>query len=282
MLFYKLMWYKLPKDEKTFALNKDLTENTKIPNYTPKFDEKTLKIFTEKVNKYWFLYKNIPFVKALYISNSMSFASVNEKSDIDFFVIAKNKHIWQAKFWTSFLFWIWGLKRWKNKAGKFCVGFLVDENCLDFYSIACKPVDLYLAYWIAHLQPLYIEDKEQINNIYKENSWIKTILPNFDLKYKKILDNKIFEWKGLFKKIIEKLFSFKFIDKLLALFRIPIMKYKTKKLPNKWKDIIISHCMLKFFEPDIRQLVYLKYKSLKKNGKRKNKVYNPKNGRLFS
>ena len=60
------------------------------------------------------------------------------------------------------------------------------------------------------------------------------------------------------------------------------MKYKRKKLGQKGENIIITNKMLKFFGPDIRKDIYLKYKVLKSNDQKKSRRNNKENGNLFS
>ena len=262
LIFYDIMWYNYPEDKQYFSITKELIEWVNTPKNTEKkLSENTTE--QEKIlNKYKFLYKQIPFVDSIYVCNSVSFKSVNENSDIDLFIVCKNNRIFLAKFfiWLFFkLFWIYGT----HEKNKFCIWFYITKDYQDLYPISINPIDLYLAYWIAHLQWLYSENWEF--NIYKENIWVKSIIPNFALKEKKILNIEKTSWKWIIKKILETLFWWDFLNKIIWFFwKKRMIKWKNK-LWSKWKSIIISDNILKFQAPDIRKRVYLQYKVLKNN-----------------
>jgi hypothetical protein len=269
MIFYDIMWYNHPQDKEYFQIHDSISNYIK---YKPKKEKKLsedVKPYEDFLNKYSYLRKHIPFVKAIYVSNSITFKSVHENTDIDLFIICAKWHIWQAKLWGSLIPLLFGLRRTtQDKKMKICQWFWITENHLDLYPISIW-LDIYLAYWIAHLQPLYIEDDANINNIFQKNTWVKEIIPNYSLTYKPILQLNLTTWKGRYKKFIEFIFRFFFIDSLLWLVRWSIMRYKNKK--KKFTDIIISDNMLKFVHPDIRNKVYLQYKILKNESQRKNR-----------
>lgn len=264
MLFYDLMWYNHPKNKEYFKINPELTEWIKYyPKIKKKLSDNTSE-YEKFTNKYSKIFRYIPFVKNVYISNSVSFKSVHSNSDIDLFIITENNRLFLARLFVWIFFKI--LKIWWNhKKWKFCTWFWVTEQAIDLYPISIYPLDLYLAYRITHLQPIYAKNIEDINIIYQENLRVKQIIPNYNWTYQKILDTKIIEWKNLIWKLLEKFFWFNFLNSLIGFFRKKrILKWK-QKLWKKWKNIIISDNILKFFAPDIRKTVYLKYKTLKPN-----------------
>ena len=262
LLFYDIMWYNYPKDKNYFSINPQLIEWDFFDIKKKKTLSSNTKEQEKILNKYHFLYKQIPFIDSIYVCNSLSFKSINENSDIDLFIVTKEKRIFLAKlFLWIFLkiFWMY----WTHQKNKFCIWFYVTKNNQDFYPISIFPIDLYLAYWIAHLQPLYSENGNY--DIYKENIWVKEIIPNYNFEEKKILDIKKSEWKWIIKKVLETIFWFDFFNKTIWLIWKNRMNRKKKKMWQKWKNIIISDNMLKFQAPDIRKNVYLKYKILKNN-----------------
>jgi len=260
LIFYDLMWYNYPQDKEYFFLNSDLLEWI---THEPKV-EKKLSSNTEEqekiINKYSFLYKQIPFVENIYVCNSVSFKSVNENSDIDLFIVTKDNRIFLAKLFVWLflkIFWMYGT----HKKNKFCVWFYVTKSYTNLYPISISPIDLYLAYWIAHLQPIYSESWNL--HIFKENLWVREIIPNYNFSYKKIINTQISYWKWFLKKFFEKIFGFNFLNNLLWFFWKKRMRKWKKQLWEKGKYIIISDNILKFQAPDIRKTVYLKYKILK-------------------
>jgi hypothetical protein len=55
----------------------------------------------------------------------------------------------------------------------------VDKNNSNLEKILLNRKDIYLPYWIAHLVPLYVEEKNP--EVFKNNQWIKRFLPNISL-----------------------------------------------------------------------------------------------------
>ncbi len=271
MIFYDIMWYNYPEDKEYFKINKDLISNIKYKSIRPKKLKGNIKEQEDIINKYSFLYNKIPFIEHIYIANSLSFKSIHKNSDIDLFIITKENRIFLARFfvWLFFkLFWMY----WNHKKNKFCVGFYITSNSKDLYPISITWVDIYLAYWIAHLQNLYSETKKEKDDIFKENIWVQNIIPNYNKQEKNILDIKKTYWSSKTKKVFEKIFWFDVFNKILGIIWKKKMKNWKKKLWKLWKDIIISDNILKFQAPDIRKIVYLKYKTLKNIPKKKVKT----------
>ena len=262
MLFYDLMNYNHPEDKEYFKINPELTEGIKFFPHKKNKLSSNIEPYEKFINKYSKIFRYIPFVKAAYISNSVSFKSVHENSDIDLFIITENNRLFLARLFTWIVFKL--LKIWWNhEKGKFCTWFWITEQSQDLYPISIYPIDLYLAYWIAHLQPIYSKNSTQVNDIFKENMRVKQIIPNYNWKYHKIWNTNIIEWKNIIWKSLEKIFWFNFLNSIIGYFWKKKMINWKKALWKKGKNIIISDNILKFFAPDIRKTVYLKYKTLK-------------------
>ena len=262
MLFYDLMNYNYPENKNYFKINPALTEwiQTK-PLKIKKFssDISTQQNFIKKYQK---IFKFLPFVKAVYVSNSVSFKSVHENSDIDLFFILENNrlHIW--RLFVKLVFKILKIE-WNHQKNKFCTGFWITQQASDLYPISIFPIDLYLAYWIAHLQPIYGSNQEEIQRIYQENFWVKQIIPAYNWQNQNIINIEPIIGENWIKKILEKIFWRSFLNFLIwKIWKQKMVKQK-KQLWKAWENIIISDNMLKFFAPDIRKIVYLKYKTLK-------------------
>ena len=184
LVFYDIIWYNYPKNKEYFYLNKELAENIKYKsNVEKKLSSDTSKL--EKIiNKYSFLYKQIPFVKAIFVCNSLTFRSIHKDSDIDLFIITKENKLFLAKFFVWLFLKIFRIY-WNHEKWKFCAWFWITEIAQDLYPITIYPVDLYLAYWIAHLQPLYCENPNQVNDIFKENIWVKRLYLHIQTNHKR-------------------------------------------------------------------------------------------------
>ena len=131
--------------------------------------------YLEFISKWSFLYRNFPFVKEIYLANSISFNALNSSSDIDIFVVSKCNRVWIARLFMSFFMLLFCIKRTKNKVAKrFCLSFFVDEYNKNLEPLLLSEKDIYLPYWVVHLVPLYAEN---FPSIYKSNFWVKKYLP---------------------------------------------------------------------------------------------------------
>ena len=254
LLFYEIMDYPVPDNQKYFEYWLKTWKATYEQNqsFSRKEKNKYIDEFSEKINKYWKLYKSLPFVSEIFLCNSITFNSLKEDSDIDIFIVTKKDKLRRARFFSELYFTILWQKRFKNNTKqKFCLSFYTTEDNTNLYQIMLKTKsDIYLWYRLAHLVPLYQETKEEWM-IYKNNPWFEAMFPNHPQKYCINIWTGLFTWKSIFKKIIEFLFWWLFwrlIEKLIKYTRKPILRYKTKKLWDKWKWIIVNDQMLKFYD----------------------------------
>lgn len=254
LLFYEIMNYPVPENHKFFEYwtkkENIIFENNQ--KFSRKEKNEYIDQFITKINKFWNLYKSLPFISEIFLCNSITFNSLKEESDIDIFIITKKNKLRRARFFSELYFTIILQKRFKKqKKQKFCLSFYTREDNTNLYPIMLKSKsDIYLWYRLAHLIPLY-QEKENDDWIYKANPRFSAMFPNHPQKYCINIWTNLFTWKSIFKKIIEFLFwwlFWKLMEKLIKYIRKPILRYKTKKLWDKWKWIIINDKMLKFYD----------------------------------
>lgn len=111
-----------------------------------------------KVYRWKFLFKFVPFLRKVYVCNSLSFGLVDEKSDIDLFVVTKNSRLFTARAVLTFILQVFGLRRHGGKvAGRFCLSFFVDESMEDLRGLYVKD-DIYGHFWKEKLKLVYERD----------------------------------------------------------------------------------------------------------------------------
>lgn len=254
LLFYEIMQYPIPNNSKLFEYwaKKENINFEKNQRFSRDKKNEHIDQFTTKINKFWNLYKSLPFISEIFLCNSITFNSLTEDSDIDIFIITKKNKLRRARFFSElYLTILWQKRFKKNKKQKFCLSFYTREDNTNLYPIMLKnKSDIYLWYRLAHLVPLY-QEKQNDNWIYKANPRFWAMLPNHPQKYCINIWTKIFTWKTFFKKIVEFLFwwlFWKIVEQLIKYIRKPILQYKTKKLWDKWKWIIVNDKMLKFYD----------------------------------
>jgi len=260
LTFYNIMKYPIPTQSDFFVYWKKITIEWEFDKKKFSRDEKNkfMDKFITEINKHGKLYKSLPFVSEIFLCNSITFNALKEDSDIDIFIIAKNGAMRRARFFSALFFKLLWLKRSiTNKKLKYCLSFYITNDNKNLYPIILpNKSDIYLAYRLAHLVPLYHED-DTIKNIYKSNPWFESYLPNHLQEYLINIGVDNFSWSTKFKKILEFIFwwfIWKITENIIKIFWAPILKNKVKKLWNKWKQIVISDKMLKFHD-DIRSII---------------------------
>jgi len=99
LVFYKIMKYPVPRDAEYFLFDEkakmdqvhiqrlgtfEKSKDFSRPQENPYMEE-----YRKFINKYSWLYKSLPFIKSIYLCNSITFNALNEESDIDVFIVAK-------------------------------------------------------------------------------------------------------------------------------------------------------------------------------------------------
>lgn len=117
----------------------------------------------------WFL-QGIPFMRFMAVTGSLAYDTAKETSDIDFFIIAKNKRIWTTRYFATLFLRCIGQYNYintKNRAGKICPNRFVTDNYLVIH-----PQNRYHAQDYTQMVPLF-----DIANLYNKfilkNKWME-------------------------------------------------------------------------------------------------------------
>lgn len=272
--FYHLMNYPVPRNWKPFMDTKNKSDknpdsNLQNPNNSFSRDHENALIGTylAELENHSKLYQSLPFVDEIYLCNSITFNALHKGSDIDFFIITRDRRIRTAKFFAMIMMLFTWTKRFFSKVEKkICLSFFVSSSHQNLYSISTKWVDIYLTYRIAHLVPLYLSDNTKKPQIRQKNKRIKAVLPNFPLQQSIFLWNQLFTWKTGFKRRMERNLDWIFGDIIEFIFKyiqLFIIFLKRLRQPHQNRDVITTDQMLKFHK-DIRAKVSLKYSVYRK------------------
>jgi hypothetical protein len=128
--------------------------------------EKFLKIAKQQANFLsWF-----PFIKCICVSGSLSKLYMDDHSDIDYFIIAKERRLWLTKLLMSAIvetLEFLGLEKY------FCPNYIITEN-----NLTISDRNVYTAMEIITLIPLYNENEYE--RFLAANNWIKEYFPHFE------------------------------------------------------------------------------------------------------
>ena len=210
----------------------------------------------------------LPFVRAIFVCNTVAFGTAEEGSDIDFFIVTAPGRIWTARFFVIMVAVLCGWRPSRNHVrNQACFSFFVDENHLDLGNWRIVPDDVYLAYWLAGLIPLY-DPANIYMRLQTENTWCRALLPNTATQYlagqnwnvshhhhlfghasllENILTGKLGDWKE------------KYLARLQGRF---IKKNFSTYLSQSQNAVVVSEGVLKFHANDRRMEIYEKWKKI--------------------
>lgn len=138
------------------------------------------------------LISKFPFVRAVFISGSLSKGVMHKNSDVDYFIITSSGRLWLTRMMLVLFKRIFLLNSHKN----FCINYFIDEDNLKI-----PDKNIFTAVEIASLLPMVNDELYQKFN--DSNSWVADFLPNAAIKNKAPYQNKI----TFLKSFTEKLFS---------------------------------------------------------------------------
>ncbi len=106
----------------------------------------------------------LPFVRAVAVCNSLAYGNARAESDIDLFIVTAAGGVWWARGLALTLLKLLGLRP------EFCLSFFVDEDNLNLSDLRLAPDDIYLAYWLATLYPLFSAE-DVYPSLLAANAW---------------------------------------------------------------------------------------------------------------
>lgn len=175
-----------------------------------------------------------PFVRAVLASGSLSKGYMDEKSDLDFFIITAPKRLWIARtllvaYKRLFLL---------NSHKYFCVNYFVDEDHLEI-----EEKNLFTATELATALPLY--GAQLYERLMSVNSWLKVFFPNYAPRPTGTVP--VSKTEG-FKMLLEQITNFLFADKLELYFRKITLK--------RWERIYKKEFSVEDFEVAFKSKEY--------------------------
>lgn len=200
----------------------------------------------------------IPFLEAVFVCNTVASASASEDSDIDVFIVIRKGRLWITRLLITLTLSLYRMRRHKEHvANKICLSFYVTDAHLNLSDVTIDEPDIYMAYWIAQLIPIY-DPKNIRAEMLKENKWVKQYLPQalgayrmhpmfrvedkgFSKKIKRMFETM---WGSVYGDMIEKQAK-QAQEKKMA------MNFSSVK-DEKDTRVVIDDTMLKFHENDRR------------------------------
>lgn len=198
----------------------------------------------------------LPFVRAIFVSNNLSYQNASEVSDIDFFILTAPGRLWTARFFGNSLVRLLGLAPTRDsKKDKLCLNFLVSGEHADIsrYMLPDKDgiPDIHYIYWASQFFPLYGRDAAE--KFFLANQWIKKYLPN----YSPSIPARGIPVRGfLIQKWLEK---YNLKESFWKNIQLRLLPAETKKMMNQDSRVIVSDEAIKLHTNDRRELYREKY-----------------------
>lgn len=217
-----------------------------------KWIEKKMKIAKRGIKKL----ARIPFVRAVFVCNTLAMGTADEDSDIDVLIIVRKGRIFLTRVLSVLVLSLFGLRRTKKKINnKICLSFYLADDNLNLEKIAIKD-DLYLINWLNNLLPAY-DPSDLHGSILRANKWAEKYLVNGWKNMECGMWNV--ECVGMLKKFFEKLWGGRYGDLIEAQAKgaqLTKMKLNYTSVQNALDTrVVVSDSMLKFHEKD-RRLEY--------------------------
>lgn len=193
------------------------------------------------------LFKFIPWVKMIAVSNIMGANNLRDESDIDLFIITQDKRIWLTRFFCASLAQLLGLRPKKgDMRDKICLNFYVSEEAIYLKDFMIDESDIYFVYWLVGLTSIYDRDR-MYKRFIKANDWIRKYLPNSS--FAEI--NK--------QEVVQRSFSaldflFSWLEKLFKKLQLKLMPKEMKELMNKDTRVVVNDKVLKMHVNDRREM----------------------------
>jgi hypothetical protein len=202
--------------------------------------------------------RSVPFLRAVFVCNTVGSRQADEDSDIDFAIVTEKNRIWITRLLITFLLELFRLRRSGNRIkNKICLSFYVTNEHLDLAKFKVADDDIHFAYWINQMLPVFDPDNLYLKFL-QANSWTKIFLPNLDFNQFSSYLLKVPEsfWGKIWKKIWEKMWEGSYgniINNQAKEIQLSKMKFSGKLIDRgEDKGVVISDGILKFHEKDTR------------------------------
>jgi len=195
-----------------------------------------------------------PSVKMIAVCNSLGFLNARQSSDIDFFILTDPGKIWLTRFWLQGILKIFRLRPYdKNeKKDSICLTFFLSTDNLDIRFLQVAEADIYLAYWMTQLLPIY-NPEGWYENFFRANNWIGKYIPNFkELKLAPAWQIH----KNRYTKFLI-IFSLPWWEPILKKIQMYILPASLRTIANQDTRVIIKDNMLKFHGQEDKREDYL-------------------------
>jgi hypothetical protein len=112
----------------------------------------------KRLNRVVAYFRHVPFVRAVFVCNTLAWAHTRPESDVDLLVVVRHGHLWSARFFATLPLALLRLRPGEVKESPVCLSFFLSDTALHLGSIRLPDGDPYLWYWVHSLLPVFDPD----------------------------------------------------------------------------------------------------------------------------
>lgn len=210
----------------------------------------------KRVRKYAWVFRVVPFVQEVYICNRLAITQGTDESDIDVFVVARQGRMFFVRTLLLGLFQLFGVRRHGSRvAGRFCLSFFVDSSSRDLEGFSDSSSDVYFAYWLLLLRPLFAHE-----DIRFSNPWLEKYFPR-ELVIRQAQQTQS-SGSSFVRRGLERLFSGTFgdfVEKRLVSWQLLRARKKFEAMGSPHGVVLTEHA-LKFHDRDMRRQYFSEWR----------------------
>ncbi|KKU27133.1 MAG: hypothetical protein UX39_C0004G0011 [Candidatus Magasanikbacteria bacterium GW2011_GWA2_46_17] len=202
--------------------------------------------------------RSVPFIKAIFVCNTVGSEQAAVESDIDFLIITSPRRIWFVRFFTNFILRLWRLRTYgKKNANRVCLSFYLDSDRLNVAPWRVADDDIHFAYWVHQMFPIY-DPEDYYAKFLEANNWTKRYLPYAAKSYKPtyrftVNDSKLGKiWKKIWETMWGSAYG-NFIEDQAKAMQWQMLKLSVKE-KSKLNDngVVFADGVIKVHENDTR------------------------------
>ena len=207
-----------------------------------------------RVRRFLRLARFSPFLRAVFVCNTLARSYARTDSDIDLFLIAAPGRIWLTRLFVTGLAALLRVRPTETvSADRICLSFFVTSDALNLKPLAIED-DVYLAHWLQELCPVY-DEEGLARRSFIENGWLRGVLPETRVQTpspRRLTRPRLLKLK----RACERLLDLAFGDRLERWAKVRQLAWMPSALKaaagTPASDVVLSDTVLKFHDRDRR------------------------------
>lgn len=215
-----------------------------------------------RVRRFLFIARFSPFLRAVFVCNTLARSYARPESDIDLFLVAAPGRIWLTRLCVTGLAALLRVRPTEDvSADRICLSFFVTADALNLKPLAIED-DVYLTHWLQELCPVY-DEAGVVRRSFIENGWLRDFLPETRVQTpspRRLVRARLLSVKRAFERLLDAAFG----DRLEAWAKRRQLAWMPSALKaaagTPASDVVLSDAVLKFHDRDRRAEIRDAYK----------------------